>query len=135
MKIVIITDAWEPQVNGVVRTLKQTRRYLIELGHDVHLITPQQFKTIPCPTYPSIPLSLLPGRKVKKLLDSYQANAIHIATEGPLGMAARRWCLRNGIQFTTSYHTQFPEYIRLSLPIPLSWSYAWLKRFHGNFLL
>lgn len=132
MKIVIITDAWEPQVNGVVRTLKQTRKHLIELGHDVHLITPEQFKTVPCPTYPSIPLSLFPGRKVSKLLDSYQANAVHIATEGPLGMAARRWCIKNDVQFTTSYHTQFPEYVRLRLPIPLSWSYAWFRRFHGR---
>ncbi len=132
MKIIIITDAWEPQVNGVVRTLKQTREHLIQLGHDVHLITPEQFKTIPCPTYPSIPLSLFPGKKVSQLLDAYQANAVHIATEGPLGMAARRWCIKRGIQFTTSYHTQFPEYVRLRLPIPLSWSYAWLRRFHGK---
>jgi glycosyltransferase involved in cell wall biosynthesis len=132
MKIVIVTDAWNPQVNGVVRTLKQTRKCLEQLGHEVHLITPELFKTIPCPSYPSIPLSLFPGRKVAKLLNDHNANAIHIATEGPLGMAARRWCLRNRIQFTTSYHTQFPEYVRLRAPIPLSWTYAWLRRFHGR---
>jgi len=132
MKIVIVTDAWTPQVNGVVRTLKQTRKCLEQLGHEVHFITPELFRTIPCPSYPSIPLSLFPGRKVAKLLNHHNANAIHIATEGPLGMAARRWCLRNNIQFTTSYHTQFPEYVRLRAPIPLSWTYAWLRRFHGQ---
>jgi glycosyltransferase involved in cell wall biosynthesis len=132
MKIVIVTDAWTPQVNGVVRTLKQTRKCLEQLGHEVHFITPELFKTIPCPSYPSIPLALFPGRKVAQLLNEHNANAVHIATEGPLGMAARRWCLRNKFQFTTSYHTQFPEYVRLRAPIPLSWTYAWLRRFHGK---
>lgn len=132
MKIVIVTDAWEPQVNGVVRTLKQTRKYLEQLGHEVLFITPQQFRTIPCPSYPSIPLALFPGRRVRQLLSEYKANAIHIATEGPLGMSARRWCIKNKVQFTTSYHTQFPEYLRLRAPIPLSWTYAWLRRFHGK---
>jgi glycosyltransferase involved in cell wall biosynthesis len=132
MKIVIVTDAWTPQVNGVVRTLKQTRKCLEQLGHEVHFITPELFKTIPCPSYPSIPLVLFPGRKVAQLLNEHNANAVHIATEGPLGMAARRWCLRNKFQFTTSYHTQFPEYVRLRAPIPLSWTYAWLRRFHGK---
>lgn len=132
MKLVIVTDAWTPQVNGVVRTLKQTRKCLEQLGHEVHFITPELFKTIPCPSYPSIPLALFPGRKVAQLLNEHNANAVHIATEGPLGMAARRWCLRNKFQFTTSYHTQFPEYVRLRAPIPLSWTYAWLRRFHGK---
>lgn len=132
MKIVIVTDAWEPQVNGVVRTLKQTRKCLEQMGHEVMFITPDDFKTIPCPSYPSIPLALFPGRKVKQLLNAAKANAVHIATEGPLGMAARRWCLRNKVKFTTSYHTQFPEYVRLRAPIPLSWTYAWLRRFHGK---
>lgn len=132
MKIVIVTDAWEPQVNGVVRTLKQTRKCLEQAGHQVHFITPGDFKTIPCPSYPSIRLAVLPGRRVNQLLNEYKANAVHIATEGPLGMAARRWCLRNKIKFTTSYHTQFPEYVRLRAPIPLSWTYAWLRRFHGR---
>ncbi len=132
MKIVIVTDAWTPQVNGVVRTLKQTRKCLEQLGHEVHFITPELFKTIPCPSYPSIPLALFPGRKVAQMLNEHNANAVHIATEGPLGMAARRWCLRNKFQFTTSYHTQFPEYVRLRAPIPLSWTYAWLRRFHGK---
>jgi len=132
MNIVIITDAWEPQVNGVVRTLKQTRKNLIALGHDVQMITPKAFKTIPCPSYPSIRLAVLPGRKVRKMLDELDANAVHIATEGPLGMAARRWCLHNNVSFTTSYHTQFPEYLKLRAPIPLSWSYSWFRRFHNK---
>lgn len=132
MKIVIVTDAWSPQVNGVVRTLTQTRSHLTALGHDVTMLTPEQFFTVPCPSYPSIPLALFPGRKVNRLLTRIHADAVHIATEGPLGMAARRWCLRHKIRFTTSYHTQFPEYLRLRAPVPLSWSYAWLRRFHGS---
>lgn len=130
MKLVIVTDAWEPQVNGVVRTLGKTRDHLLEMGYEVIMITPLNFKTIPCPTYPSIRLALLPYRKLANMLENLRADAVHIATEGPLGMAARRWCLRNNIRFTTSFHTQFPEYVRLRLPIPLSWSYAWLRRFH-----
>ncbi|AFJ02649.1 Glycosyltransferase [Methylophaga frappieri] len=130
MKIIIVTDAWEPQVNGVVRTLGKTRDYLKSFGHDVTMITPQRFKTVPCPSYPSIRLAILPYRKLARILRDKQANAIHIATEGPLGQAARRWCLRHHVRFTTSYHTQFPEYLRLRAPIPLSWSYAFLRRFH-----
>ncbi len=132
MKLVIVTDAWEPQVNGVVRTLKQTYDHLIAMGHDVYLISPEGYRTIPCPSYPSIPLALFPSRKVFSDLDAINAEAIHIATEGPLGMAARRWCIRRKVKFTTSYHTQFPEYLRLRLPIPLRLSYAWLRRFHGR---
>ena len=130
MKIVIVTDAWEPQVNGVVRTLGKTRDYLQSFGHDVFMITPQQFKTVPCPSYPSIRLALFPYRGIARMLREFDANAVHIATEGPLGQAARRWCRRHNVQFTTSYHTQFPEYLRLRAPIPLSWSYAFLRRFH-----
>ncbi len=130
MKIVIVTDAWEPQVNGVVRTLGKTRDYLQSFGHEVCMVTPQDFKTVPCPSYPSIRLALFPYRVIKRLMGEFNANAVHIATEGPLGQAARRWCLRHNIQFTTSYHTQFPEYLRLRAPIPLSWSYAFLRRFH-----
>lgn len=130
MKLAIVTDAWEPQVNGVVRTLGKTRDHLLEMGFDVIMITPQSFKTVPCPSYPSIRLAVLPYRKLANMLHNLQADAVHIATEGPLGMAARRWCLKNRIHFTTSFHTQFPEYLRLRLPVPLSWSYAWLRRFH-----
>lgn len=132
MNIVIVTDAWEPQVNGVVRTLTKTRDHLIELGNTVTMLTPEGHKTIPCPSYPSIPLALFPGRKISQQLEKIRPDAIHIATEGPLGIAARSWCLRNNVKFTTSYHTQFPEYLKLRLPIPLSWSYAWFRRFHNK---
>lgn len=132
MKIVIVTDAWEPQVNGVVRTLTKTRDHLIKQGNEVVMLTPEGHRTIPCPSYPSIRLALFPGRKIARELESIKPDAIHIATEGPLGIAARRWCIRNRFKFTTSYHTQFPEYLRLRFPIPLSWSYAWFRRFHDK---
>ncbi|TDR76658.1 glycosyltransferase family 4 protein [Paludibacterium purpuratum] len=131
MRILIVTDAWRPQVNGVVRTLTETIRELQSFGHEVEMITPQSFATLPCPTYPDIRLSLFPYRKVARLIAAYQPEAIHIATEGPLGLAARRYCLRNGQAFTTAYHTRFPEYIHARTRLPLSISYAWMRRFHN----
>lgn len=131
MKIAIVTDAWRPQVNGVVRTLASVMDYLEQAGHEVLLISPQQFRTVPTPSYPEIPLSLFPRRKVFRMLDAFAPDAIHLATEGPLGWAARAWCLARGRAFTSSYHTQFPEYIALRLPIPLRWSYATVRRFHA----
>lgn len=132
MKIVIVTDAWHPQTNGVVRTLSITAQKLAEAGQDVRLITPADFRTVPCPTYPEIRLSLFASRAVRRRLDSIDPDAIHLATEGPLGLAARRWCLSRGRTFTTSYHTQFPEYVRARFPIPLSISYAFMRWFHGK---
>jgi glycosyltransferase involved in cell wall biosynthesis len=132
MNIVIVTDAWEPQVNGVVRTLKKTAEHLSQFGHDVHMLTPLDHITVPCPSYPSIRLALFPSFKVTKQLNELRPDAVHIATEGPIGSAARRWCLKHDVRFTTSYHTQFPEYLKLRLPLPLSWSYRWLRRFHDN---
>jgi glycosyltransferase involved in cell wall biosynthesis len=131
MKILIVTDAWEPQVNGVVRTLKQTRAELQKMGHTVDLLTPLEFNTLPCPTYPDIRLSILPGRKVKQRIADFAPDAIHIATEGPLGLAARRYCLKHKLPYTTAYHSRFPEYVQLRFGIPLSWTYTWLKRFHN----
>ena len=131
MKIAIVTDAWRPQTNGVVKTLSTTSDGLRALGHDVRVIEPNQFKTFPCPTYPEIRLSWLPYGRLAELLEEFGPDAIHIATEGPLGAAARKWCLRRRFPFTTSYHTQFPEYVRARVPIPLSVSYAHLRRFHG----
>lgn len=130
-RIAIVTDAWAPQVNGVVRTLSTTGRYLEARGHEVRFITPQEFRTVPCPTYPEIRLALLPRRGVARALDAFLPHAIHIATEGPLGQAARAYVTRRGRRFTTSFHTQFPEYIRLRVPLPTRWSYAWLRRFHA----
>ena len=131
MRILLVTDAWEPQVNGVVRTLKTTARELTAMGHEIRFLTPLQFRTVPCPTYPEIRLSLFPGSRVNALIREFDPDVLHIATEGPLGMAARRFALRNDFPFTTAYHTRFPEYVHARLRLPLSWSYAWLRRFHG----
>lgn len=128
--VAIVTDAWQPQVNGVVNTLQHTRDNLSALGHRVEMLTPAGFRTVPCPSYPEIRLSLQPYGRLHGRLDFLQPDHIHIATEGPLGLAARRYCLRNGLAFTTSYHTQFPEYIRKRVPVPLGVSYAFVRRFH-----
>ena len=131
MKIALVTDAWEPQVNGVVRTLNNTARELRLLGRTVETITPLEFRTLPCPTYPDIRLSLLPGPKVTRRLAEFDPDAIHIATEGPLGLAARRFAMSRDIPFTTAYHTRFPEYVHARSGMPLSWTYAFLRWFHG----
>jgi len=132
MRIALVTDAWLPQTNGVVRTLSITVGKLRQAGHDVALVTPADFRTLPCPTYPEIRLSLFAAGRVRRRLDALDPDAVHIATEGPLGMAARGWCLRRDRAFTSSYHTQFPEYVRARVPIPLSASYAFLRWFHGK---
>jgi len=132
MKIAITTDAWHPQVNGVVRTLGQTGQHLQKLGHQVLFVTPEKFRTYPCPSYPSIRLAVFPGKGVRRALQQFRPHAIHIATEGPLGHAARALCSELSLPFTTSYHTQFPEYIRARFPIPIDWSYAYLRRYHGR---
>lgn len=131
MRILIITDAWKPQVNGVVRSLTETAHELDGFGHQVNLITPLEFRTLPCPTYPDIRLSLFPYRQVAQRIAGFAPDAIHIATEGPLGMAARRYCLKRGLAFTTAYHTRFPEYIHARCRLPLAASYAWMRRFHN----
>ena len=131
MKIMIITDAWEPQVNGVVRTLKHTRAELTAMGHEVQMITPLEFKTIPCPTYPDISLSLFPGKTVAKKIKDFAPDAMHIATEGPLGISARAYAVKNNLPFSTAYHTRFPEYVKARTGIPLALTYAFLRWFHG----
>jgi glycosyltransferase involved in cell wall biosynthesis len=131
MRVVVATDAWYPQTNGVVRTLATTVDCMRADGVDVHVISPQEFRTVPCPTYPEIRLSLFAGRAVARRLERLQPTAVHISTEGPIGLAARRWCLRHGHPFTTAYHTQFPEYVRARAPVPLSLSYAYMRWFHG----
>ncbi len=130
MRLLIVSDAWLPQINGVVRTLTRVKDEVERLGHDVHVISPDLFPTLPCPSYPEIRLSLTPGRKLARLIDHLAPEAIHIATEGPLGHAARRYCLRRDQQFTSSYHTRFPEYVAARLGLPLALSYAMLRRFH-----
>lgn len=131
MKIMIVTDAWEPQVNGVVRTLKSTRAQLEALGHEVDFLTPLEFRTLPCPTYPDIRLSLWPATQVASRIRGFDPDALHIATEGPLGLAARSFALKHERPFTTAYHTRFPEYVQARFLIPLSWTYAFLRWFHG----
>lgn len=131
VKILIVTDAWEPQVNGVVRTLKTTAGELGAMGHEVRFLTPLQFRTLPCPTYPEIRLSLFARRGVHRAIREFDPDVLHIATEGPLGLAARRFALLRDFPFTTAYHTRFPEYVHARFRLPLSWSYAWLRRFHG----
>jgi glycosyltransferase involved in cell wall biosynthesis len=130
-RIVVVTDAWLPQVNGVVTTLRTTVATLQRFGHAVLVIEPGLFKTFPCPSYPEIRLAWFPYRRINRLLREFRPEAIHIATEGTLGHAARKWCRRHHIPFTTAYHTQFPEYLAARIPIPLKASYAYFRRFHG----
>lgn len=131
LNIAIVTDAWAPQTNGVVRTIGRTMDELLRDGHRPTILSPQSFRSIPCPTYPGIGLALFPYRRLAARLDALAPNAIHIATEGPLGLAARRYCLRRGLPFTTAYHTRFPEYVAARFGLPLRLTYAWLRRFHN----
>lgn len=131
MRILIATDAWPPQVNGVVVALANTIARLRRLGHEVDVISPEGMRTIPAPTYPEIPLAVMPGREVARRIERADADAIHIATEGPVGAAARSYCLKRGLRFTTAYHTCFPEYIQVRTGVPLAWTYAWIRRFHA----
>lgn len=130
MKIVLITDAWKPQINGVVTTLVELVRELQTQGHEIVVVHPGQFRTWSCPGTVGLDLALFAGRKLRRMLDAAQADAIHIATEGPLGWAARRHCVRHGLAFTTAFHTKFPDILRTTLGVPMSWSYALLRRFH-----
>lgn len=131
MRILLVTDAWSPQINGVVVTLSNTVRWLERWGHEVRVLSPTGFRTMPMPTYPEIPLALFPGPKVARIIRDFDPDAIHIATEGPLGAAARAWCLKNRRAFTTAYHTCFPEYVKPRFGVPLGITYAWLRRFHA----
>lgn len=131
MRLLIVTDAWTPQVNGVVRTLERTRAELEALGHEVSVLSPDLFASLPCPSYPEIRLALPFGGRLERLLEDFAPDALHIATEGPLGLAARRLCLRRGWRFTTSFHTRFPEYVAQRWGLPASWGYAFLRRFHA----
>jgi glycosyltransferase involved in cell wall biosynthesis len=131
-RILLVTDAWRPQTNGVVRALEATARNLEAMGHEVEVVGPDRFGTLPLPTYPEIRLAVTPGRRLPRMIHAFAPDAIHVATEGPLGWAARRWCLARGIPFTTSFHTMFPEYVKLRFRVPESWTFAVLRRFHGR---
>jgi glycosyltransferase involved in cell wall biosynthesis len=130
MRILLATDAWAPQVNGVVRTLAMTVAELRAMGHQVDVVSPDQFKTFPLPTYPEIKLAMGAYEPVQERFKSFEPEAIHIATEGPIGLAARRICMDWKLPFTTSYHTKFPEYVSARLPVPVSAGYAYMRWFH-----
>lgn len=131
MKIALVTDAWLPQVNGVVTTLVELVRELQLRGHDVLVIHPGLFQTRPCPGYAGIDLAIKPAAQVSELLQSFSPHAIHLATEGPLGWAARKHCLLHGLSFTTAFHTRFPEILKAALRIPIGLGYAVFRHFHG----
>ncbi|NDV85215.1 glycosyltransferase [Aurantimonas aggregata] len=130
-RFLIATDAWQPQVNGVVRTLSSLCDQLRDRGAEVRVVSPLDFRTVACPTYPEIRLALASADRLGQIIDEFQPTAIHIATEGPVGLAARRAALRSGRRFTTSFHTRFPEYLRKRAPIPESLTYGFLRRFHA----
>jgi len=131
MRILIATDAWYPQVNGVVRTYERLAQELPKLGAEVSFLVPSRFRTLPCPTYPEIRLSLVSPGAVARYVDEVRPDFIHIATEGPIGLMMRRYCRKMKRPFTTSYHTRFPEYVSARLPIPESWGYSFQRRFHN----
>jgi glycosyltransferase involved in cell wall biosynthesis len=136
VKIVTVTDAWAPQVNGVVRTIEATNRELRRLGHQAVVLSPERFLTVPCPGYDGIRLAVAPQIRLGRLLAAQMTGgdevAVHIATEGPLGRAARRWCRRHAVPFTTAYHTRFPQYLRAMYRVPERWTYAVMRRFHNG---
>ncbi|CAN5186484.1 glycosyltransferase family 1 protein [soil metagenome] len=131
MRIVIVTDAWEPQVNGVVRTLRSVRAEVQAMGHQVRIVSPDQFGSLPCPTYPEIRLAMARARTVGRAITQFLPDAVHLATEGPLCLAARRWCLRMGVPFTTAYHTHFPDYVYRRTGLPAEWVWHYIRWFHG----
>jgi glycosyltransferase involved in cell wall biosynthesis len=130
VRILLASDAWAPQVNGVVRTLNRVREELEAQGHSFEVICPALFRTLPCPSYPEIPLAILPGRGMAQRIEAAAPDAIHIATEGPIGLAVRNTCVKRGLPFTTSYHTRFPEYLSARVPVPVAWGYTFMRWFH-----
>lgn len=132
MRIALVTDAWLPQVNGVTTTLSRCVHEIESLGHTVNVISPDLFRNVPCPRYPHIRLALAPRFKLRRMLSELEPQAVHIATEGPLGLAAHGWCRAHRHPFTTAFHTRFPEYLRAYARIPPGWTYAALRWFHGR---
>ena len=130
MKIVVATDAWG-QTNGVVFAYQRIAEPVREFGAELGFVTPEGFRSAPLPTYPGIRLAFATAAEVGRRIERLGATHVHIATEGPIGWAARRYCVQRSLRFTTSYHTRFPEYVRARLPAPLGWSYAYLRRFHA----
>ena len=131
MRVLIATDAWHPQVNGVVRTLTELAASARKQGVEITFLTSEGFPSVPVPTYPTLRCALPGPRRIARRIEQAKPDAIHIATEGPIGHMVRRYCLGHRRPFTTSYTTRFPEYISARLPIPEAWSYAVLRRFHS----
>jgi glycosyltransferase involved in cell wall biosynthesis len=131
MRILIATDAWYPQINGVVTTMVNTVRELKAMGHEVGLVTPNGFRTFPCPTYPEIRLALPGAERIRRRVRDFAPEAVHIATEAPIGIATRGHCMRVGIPFTTAFHTQFPEYVHARCRLPVGVTYRWMRWFHA----
>lgn len=131
MRVAIVTDAWHPQINGVARTLSRMQAGMEAAGHEVAVLAPHRFRTLPCPFYPTIRLAVGAGPALGRALAEFRPEAVHIATEGPLGLAARAYCLASGWPFTTAFHTRFPEYLNARCRLPLAWGYAALRRFHA----
>lgn len=131
MRVLVATDAWPPQTNGVVRTLRSLARAVSKLGVTIDFLSPEGFSSFPVPTYPGLRLALPNLRQIAEHIEEVSPDAIHIATEGPIGFAVRFYCRKRSRPFTTSYTTRFPEYISARLPIPSNWVYATLRRFHA----
>jgi glycosyltransferase involved in cell wall biosynthesis len=131
LRILVATDAWRPQVNGVVRTLEALADNAPRHGAEITMLTPAPFRTVPMPGYREIRLALPDSRLVARTIEAARPHAIHIATEGPVGLQVLRYCQAHRIPFTTCYHTRYPEYLSARLPVPLSLSYAYLRRFHN----
>ncbi len=131
MRIAIVTDAWTPQVNGVVRTLQSVRDELVGQGHEVLIVSPDLFYSMPCPTYPEIRLAFASTGSVGRMLEDFSPQAIHLATEGPVCLAARRWCLARDFPFTTAYHTQFPDYVAARTGVNPEWVWRYIRWFHS----
>ncbi|WP_340265374.1 glycosyltransferase family 4 protein [Sphingobium mellinum] len=131
MRIVVVTDAWSPQVNGVVRTLQTMHSELEKMGHAVRVISPDLYPSLPCPTYPEIRLAFARSSVVGQAIAAFRPDAVHLATEGPLCLAARRWCIRGGVPFTTAYHTHFPDYLAHRTGLPAAWFWRYIRWFHG----
>lgn len=131
MRVLIATDAWHPQINGVVRTYENIACHAAALGHEVSFVTPEGRTSIPCPTYPEIRLAMITPQRLRSDIERTAPDWVHIATEGPIGLAARAFCRRAGRAFTTSYHTRFPEYVAARFPVPVSWGHAYMRWFHN----
>ena len=131
-RILVATDAWHPQVNGVVRTLTMMADAAQAFGVEISFLTPSSFRTFAMPSYPDLRLALPYQAKIARLIDEAQPDSIHIATEGPIGLLVRRYCRKHNLPFTTSFHTRFPEYISARLPVRESWIWTVLRKFHGD---